>query len=383
MAQDIYVPINPSALEWAIRRARLSAEGLARAAGAGPDRVRAWLAGRARPTYQQATKIARKLHVSLGQLLVEPPERVELPIPHFRRGTHAQDEPSPELLEIVYDALRKRDWWREYRADAVLPFVGSIDWRTEHPARAAEVIRRHIPIDALRSEAQDWSDFLRKLSARAEEVGILVLRTGIVGNNTHRPLDPHEVAGFAVADPVAPIILINTRDYVARRNFTFAHELAHVWTGHSVVDDTLERETVDRLERFCDEVAVNLLVPEALFRQVWGGRPEESVARAVRYFWVSAWVVARRARELGLIDQTTCLSLLDAYYSGLQAERPRAQGGNSDRNLLARNSPTFTKALLEAALRGDVSFKEAASLLNLSLSSFVRHLERQSDALHP
>ena len=78
---------------------------------------------------------------------------------------------------------------------------------------AAEVNRRHIPIDALRSVAEDWSDFLRKLSARAEEVGILVLRTGIVGNNTHRPLDPHEVAGFAVADSVAPIILVNTRDY--------------------------------------------------------------------------------------------------------------------------------------------------------------------------
>lgn len=60
------------------------------------------------------------------------------------------------------------------------------------------MIRRPIPIDALRSEAEDWTDFLRKLSARAEEVGILVLRTGIVGNNTHRPLDPHEVAGFAV-----------------------------------------------------------------------------------------------------------------------------------------------------------------------------------------
>ncbi len=65
--------------------------------------------------------------------------------------------------------------------------------------------RRHIPIDALRSEAEDWSDFLRKLSARAEEVGILVLHAGIVGSNTHRPPGRHEVAGLAVADPVEDV----------------------------------------------------------------------------------------------------------------------------------------------------------------------------------
>ncbi|MBE3576257.1 MAG: ImmA/IrrE family metallo-endopeptidase [Limnochordales bacterium] len=372
------VPINPETLAWALRRARLDPDDLARAAGASVERVHAWIGGKARPTYRQAQKIAQRLRVSFGQLLLPPPARVEIPIPDLRRRADAPKEPSLELTETIYDALRKRDWWREYRGNRPLAFVGSVDWQEAAPEEVADAIRSYIPVQAIRVEAEDWDDFLRKLSKRAEEIGILVLRRGIVGSNTHLPLDPTEFSGFAIADPVAPIILVNMRDYQARRNFTFAHELAHIWVGQSALDDNHELEPDPELEKFCDRVAAELLVPEQQLRRMWSSDPREAAQNVARRFWVSVWVAARRAHDLGLISREEYQNLVGEYYKGLGKQKRKSSSGNFDHNLAAWNSPTFTNAVVAATIEGELTFKEAASLLNISLGAFVAYLEKRS-----
>lgn len=215
MAPRVEVPVNPAALRWAVRRARVGPEALARAAGVTPARAMAWLEGQARPTYKQARQIAERLHVSLGQLLLPPPDRVTLPVADFRRGRREMDEPSPALLETLYDALRKQDWWREVHRGRRLAFVGRFNWRQAQPAEVAAAIRQVIPVQQEQQRAEDWHEFLNRLSTAAERAGILVLRRGIVGYNTHRPLDPEDFAGFALADPAAPLIFVENSEKAA------------------------------------------------------------------------------------------------------------------------------------------------------------------------
>lgn len=354
---------------------------LAKAGGVRLTKAESWLNGTEQPTYRQAKVIAHRLQVSLGQLLLPPPEHVEFPLPDFRRGSMLYDQPSPELTETIYDALRKRDWWREYQRGRRLSFVGSFDWRESTPAEVAKAIRRFIPIETLAKEARDLDTFLRMLSRRAEDIGILVLRKGVVGNNTNRPLDPNEFSGFAVADDVAPIIVINTKDYAARRNFTFAHELAHIWLGQSAVDDNLELETKNSLEQFCDQVAAELLVPGEAIMQVWDGRPLEAATSVAKRFWVSVWVAAKRALDLGLIGIEDYQSVLATYYKDLHRDQRKSARADFHNSVTARNSPTFTKAVVDAVHHGELTFKEAASLLNLSIKGFLGHLERQANEL--
>ena len=40
----------------------------------------------------------------------------------------------------------------------------------------------------------------------------MVMRSGVVGNNPHRPLDVDEFRGFSVSDHTAPLVFINIRD---------------------------------------------------------------------------------------------------------------------------------------------------------------------------
>lgn len=379
----VKVPLRPDALKWAMKRTRLGPEALAKAVGVRPEKVSAWLGEDERPTYRQAREMADRLRISFSQLILPPPDRIELPVQDFRRGGVRGEEPTPELIDALYDALRKRDWYREYRHEAPLPFVGSRSLMQQDPESVAETIREVIPVQHLQGETSSWSEFLKRAAEKAEEAGVLVLRQGYAGSNTRRKYDPGEFSGFAIADQVAPVVFLNARDSVARQVFTLAHELAHIWLGESALDAVLEGPETpsEQIEHFCDRVAAMLLMPHAAFRNAWWGEPYEAAQHTARRFKVSAWAALRRARELQLIGPEEYRIALDQVQEATKEREEPEGGGNFWATLQARNSPTFTHAVAETALRGDLSPKEVASLLNLRLSTALEFLDRAASVL--
>ncbi len=377
----IEVPLKPDALEWAMRRVGLSPERLAKVVEVKPEKIIAWLHADERPTYRQAKRLAERLHVPFSQLLVSPPQHVELPLPDFRRGKSRGKEPSPELLEAIYDAFRKRDWYREYRRGHRVRAVGSVSWRREDPQEVAERIRDQIPVLELQRRSISWQDFLGKLVRKVEEIGILVLRQSYVGTNTHRLYNPEEFSGFAVADEVAPLIFLNTKDFVARQIFTLAHELVHIWIQESALDAALEAFEMpeeEERERFCNRVAAEFLMPEQEFKEHWEkeSNPCQAAQKAAQRFRVSAWAALWRARELGLIRQKEYIGALECLQRETKEKEEKQRGGNFWTRLEARNSPRFTQAVVKAALRNEVSPKEMARLLNLHLGTALDFLDR-------
>lgn len=86
----------------------------------------------------------------------------------------------------------------------------------------------------------------------------------MVENNTHRLLDPDEFRGFALVDSLAPLVFVNTRQTLNGQIFTLAHEYAHVWLGQGGVSlEDLKWEPQGQVERWCNDVASEFLVPRA------------------------------------------------------------------------------------------------------------------------
>lgn len=376
---EVRVPLRPDSLDWALRRVRVRPEALAKAIGVSPARVQEWLKGEERPTYLQAWSMALRLHVPLSTFLLPPPQETPLPIKDFRRRGRGEP-PSLELLEAVYDAKRKQAWWRERRR-APLPYVGSASLEVSS-AIVAEDIQRVVPVQEVQANARSWGDFLKRFAEGVEAAGVLVLRQSYVGTNTRRGYDRMEFSGFALVDSAAPVVFVNAQDPLARQTFTIAHELAHVWLGQEAVDgpfeEGLDEEDSEDVEQYCDQVAASLLMPEEKFRRVWVKQDTYGAAQEVaKHFRVSAWAALRRALELDLIDQAEYRETLEGIKKVAQQPRGREGGGNFWATMAVRNSPAFTRALREAVREGEVDFKEAASLLNVRLSTFMAFLERE------
>ena len=100
---------------------------------------------------------------------------------------------------------------------------------------------------------------------------------------------------------------MNGADSKAAQVFTLAHELAHLWLGETALSD-LDPQSIrsNAVERWCNQVAAEFLVPMAEFRE----RPSTERAdlraqlRAVSpsTFRVSSQVILGRIREAGASD---------------------------------------------------------------------------------
>ena len=279
-------------------------------------KLQAWESGDAHPTLKQLEDYARATHAPIGYFFLPKPPVEALPIPDFRTvADRAISQPSPNLLDTVYACQERQAWYRDFALVNGLPplsFVGSINSQLD-PVRAAELLRQTLQFDVdARRECRTWTEALRLFIEHAENIGVLVMVSGVVLNNNYRHLDPREFRGFALSDDRAPLVFLNGADSKAAQMFTLAHELAHLWLGQSALSNVSVGETSDNaVESWCNRVAAELLVPMAVFRaELLENEPvNKTLSRLARRFKVSTLVVLRRLiyRSANVFSSTRCI----------------------------------------------------------------------------
>ena len=374
------VDVKPELLRWARERARMPVEDLLHRF----PKLREWEAETERPTFKQLERYARATYAPFGYFLLPEPPEEPLPIPDFRTVAGRRvKRPSPNLLDTIFVCQQRQDWYRDYaqvQGQEPLAFVGSASLDSEVETTAAEMRHRlHFEIDE-RRRIPSWTEALRRFIEQADALGVLVMVNGVVGNNTHRKLDPDEFRGFAMADPLAPLVFINGADTKAAQMFTLAHELAHIWLGQSALSDvepmSMPGMPGQRVEAWCNRVAAELLVPLAAIRKEYR-RGEElpgALDRLARQFKVSTLVTLRRIHDAGGITRD---QLRDAYQAELERLRrvPKgSSGGDFYLTQAVRVGKRFARALVTSTLEGQTLYREAFQLLGFSRAATFREL---------
>jgi Zn-dependent peptidase ImmA (M78 family) len=390
--------INRHIITWAL--GRLSAEPDQIATTLMPaENIRAWERGESHPTENQAELLAHKLQIPyLVLFLSEPPPPEKVPIPDLRtRSGKGVAKPSREFIAVINDALSRQDWYCEQAQQSGrqrLNFVGRFK-RTDPVIDVAAHMRSVLRINQdFRQESHNWEQFLRRLITRVESVGILVMRSGVMGHSTRQKLNVNEFQGFALSDTFAPVVFINDADFRAAQIFTLAHELAHIWIGETGISDvTLVRKTLTELnqvESFCNRVAAEFLVPEKSFNVSWqkSRTIKENLQRVSRHFWVSSLVALRRAYDLQKIDYEHFKSASDeefAHYRASEerrkkAEQKKKQQGQFWATFRLRNSVLFSDSVAASVRSAKTTYTEASGLLGVSISTVERFLRQEKTA---
>lgn len=369
------VNVRPELVRWARERARMDVADLS----ARFPHLADWESGEAQPTLKQLEKFAKATHAPIGFLFLPEPPAESIPIPDFRTlGDRSVGRPSPDLLDTIYMCQQRQEWYRDFaRAEheTALPFVGSVALTTGSEAAAAR-LRQDLGLDVDRRRLGTWTDALRSFIEKADEAGVMVMVSGVVGNNNRRKLAPTEFRGFALADDLAPLIFINGADSKAAQMFTLAHELAHVWLGQSALSDVSPTATpFNDVERWCNQVAGELLVPSENLRDEVRANPEprDEANRLARVYKVSTLVALRRLRDIGYLNERAYWTAYEEETEFLQSI-DRGSGGNFYLTQATRVSKRFARALVVSTLEGRTLYADAFRLLGFSKVATFREL---------
>lgn len=352
--------------------------------------IDAWRQGAKRPTVSQLHGISDKLQVPFGYFFMEEPIDDTPPIYAKRTvgSQQPQGRPSRDLVDTIDQMTAIQDWARQDRIDNEGTRLEQVGSRTinDDSNLIAEDIRRALKIDELwyrKSGLHDPAKAFKLLRERAEGTGILIMQNGVVGNNTHRPLDPTEFRAFALIDPYAPLIFINKTDEPeTARLFSLVHELAHVWLGaDELYNDTALPTGVTRLEQVCNEVATAILLPDGDFLEAWQNIPDdttldERMKELKKRFPVSHTALALRALKHKLISQETFQKCNQAAQTWSE-ETENKQGSPTFYNTeLSRFDSRFLERLASSVAKGGTTYLDAYRLTGITGDTFTKLMKR-------
>ena len=331
--------VNPAIMVWARETAGLTQEEAARKLGfrdssksSAVEKLARIERGQKEPSRPQLINMAgRYRRPLLAFYLSKPPQTGKRGV-DFRTLPQSSDAAKEALLDALVRGIRARQSMvrvmmeDEDEAES-LPFVGS--HRIEDGRAAVlESLQALLNLNATGYRAQPNAlaafDLLRR---KAEDAGIFVLLKGDLGNYV-TALDTSVFRGFAIADEVAPFIVINDQDARSAWSFTLLHEMVHVLLGHTGISASSAENEV---ERFCNDVAGEFLLPAKELKRLalddCGeiGAIAERISAWAKEFKVSSAMVAYKSYRSALITRETYSQLNAIYRQAWQRERERSR----------------------------------------------------------
>src|ERR1700685_3515099 len=170
--------VKPVLLQWARKRVSLTTEDFAQRLHVRPERIAEW-ESTGELTLKQLEDVARVSHTPLGYLFLPEPPIEKLPIPDFRTvGSQTVQQPSPDLLDVIYQCQRRQNWYRDYQIAVgaePLSFLGKTK-TSDSVKKTAGDIRKAIGIEtSVRATTRTWEETLSQMMEQVGDAGILVM----------------------------------------------------------------------------------------------------------------------------------------------------------------------------------------------------------------
>ena len=379
--------VNPAILVWARETAGLPLAEAARKLGykdsrrsSAASKLAALENGATEPTRPQLTRMAQHYRRPLlAFYLPEPPAKGHRGA-DFRTLPAAHSDADNALLDaLVRDARARQSMTRAVLEDAddvePLPFVAS-HTMADGPAAVLASLRRLLGVDLAEYRAQsNAAAAFNLLRGSAEKAGIFVLLMGNLGTY-HTDLGVEVFRGCAIADDLAPFIVVNPNDEWAEWSFTLLHELTHLLLGHTGIGRAYDESDT---EQFCDDVAAEFMLPAADLppTALTAGPGLAAMADNISAFanarHLGRAMVAYKAGRAGWIEPGTFNDLKSHFrreWVSAHAERrrqARERGGGANPYVVRRHrlGPALISLVQEAMASNALTTDKAARVLGV------------------
>lgn len=383
MTKETVQGIQPEMFRWARTTVGLSVADVASMLKRPPEEIEAWESGDDAPTYPQLEKLAYQVYKRpLALFFLPAPPDEALPQHEFRTL------PSSDLQSLHRDTYMQIRRAHAYQIALKELFdnrnpVGKCIWQTI-PLN---------PSDDIVEQAKRIRDFLdvslvEQLSWKSDEIALKKWRQSIENSGVFvfkAAFKQADISGFCLIDSYLPIIYLNNSTSKTRQTFSLLHELAHILLGVNGLSkfDTgyIEHLPVaeKRLEKYCNAIAAEVLIPSADFFQQINSFPENIEQASEEQFSALAnrYAVSREAILRRFLDQGRVTRGFYEKKAKFWASQKKAGGGgNYYLNQGAYLSDRFAKEVVSRHYKHQISLEQASEYLGIKPKSFAGFEER-------
>lgn len=362
--------VSPEILTWAVERLGQNVSEYSMQNECFKD----WLNGSVKPTFKQVQNFAKKFYLPLGYMFLQEPPIEQPPITFFRKTVEAKQNINvDETVELLSE---RQVWLSNYLKTNEYPkleFVGKFkNAQNKDIESICNYAKKILNLN------DNWAfgfyserEAINKLVSVLEDVGIITVFNGVVGNNTQRPIDVNACRGFALVDDYAPFIFVNAKDVKVAQMFTLIHEMAHILIGYTagISDMDINDNKISIEERLCNKIATNFLLPKNLFIDMWN--KNKDIKSLSQRFKVSRYVIGIRAVELNLLSQNEYNKMCSLWKKeSYETANQKKGGGNFYTNAIRRTSRTFLIHVVNALNEQQILHTEAYRLSGLKGDNF-------------
>lgn len=246
----------------------------------------------------------------------------------------------------------------------------SLDAKRSIPVQAS-VVRKilGISIDEVQWKSDDIA--LKRWRGALEASGIFIFKA---------PFKQKEISGFCLPDTDFPLIYLNNSTTKTRQIFSLLHELSHLLlnvSGISKFDSSYVNRlpaSERRIEKFCNEVAAEILIPSTDFERQIAGLPV-NVELAEDYLFanlgsrygVSREAVLRRLLDLGRVGQAF-YEQKAKFWAG---QKKAGSGGDWYASQNTYLSERLAREVVGRHYRNQISVEQASEFLGINAKNFA------------
>jgi len=377
--KSITVEVNPEVLEWLRESSGWKIEEVSKRLGISSETILDFETGKKSPTLTQLREMAALFKRPLASFFLPKPK---------------QDKPLPKDYRFLPNrtGIFDKKTILAIRRSRSLQSIGkelSINIRYETETKAEKVKLSEDP-DAIARKYRDLFELSFEKQRKFKDAYKLFgyLRDVLEDSNVlvfqfSMPIE--DARGFALADELPSIVVINSKDIIEARLFTLMHEFGHILLGETVIDIPDESQANrDSIERWCNAFSASFLLPKKsiseLFKEYRGRLTEtETLNSLSRKYKVSKAVLLVKMLELDYISRQEFENVLARYVPKETKKIEVKKKGislTSDQRCLSEMGNKFVSLVANNFDKDFITYSDALSYLSIKSKNFDRVLAK-------
>jgi len=373
------IEVEPKVLQWAIGTSGWTQAEIIKKLKISPSTFQHWLNGEVHPSLKHLEELSKTVKRPLAAFfLSQPPEEPPLP-KDYRQLPEKEGKFDKKTILAIRRARRLQNISKELSENLNITLRSIITYvkQSDNPKKIAEYYRKDFGLtEEFQKKIKTPYDMFSFLRDAIEKKNILVFQI---------PMLLEDARGFTLVDTSPEVVIANSKDQIEARIFTLMHEFGHVLlheSGVSMPERTLFAQRVGPVEKWCNDFAAALLLPESVAHTDFSDYKDvltdpSTLSKLSRRYKVSKSMLLYNMFKLRYISQKEYDTVLKRYQPDkIRGKSTGFAAVSADKRCIQEKGQKFVSLVASNFEQGLITRSDALDYLSIKSKNLEKILNR-------